>query len=165
MTDKCARDQDVEVKKTVCWASPGCTGCGLLVSVKGDKIIGMKGNPQLAAMQGHVCKERFPHLLKWLEHPDQLMHPLKRAGERGENQWQRISWDQALDEIADKLKQIKAKAGAESLAITEGGLRNDIYGIRTRFLNLFGNPINIGDPGSACGCKNWPFLLPWEELT
>ena len=45
--------------------------------------------------------------MKWQYHPDQLMHPLKRIGEPGENRWERISWDQALDEIAEKLKQIK----------------------------------------------------------
>ena len=91
--------------------------------------------------------------MKWLYHPDQLMHPLKRIGNRGENRWERLSWDQALDEIADKLKRIKSEYGAESLALDEGTYRTDLYGIRTRFLNLFGNPGNIGCAGTICMCN------------
>ena len=44
------------------------------------------------------------------------MYPLKRAGERGEGKWQRITWEQALDEIAEKLTILKAKYGPETLA-------------------------------------------------
>ena len=81
------------------------------------------------------------------------MYPLKRAGERGENKWQRISWDQALDEIADKLKKIKTQYGAESLVMSEGIDRAGVCGIRARFLNLFGNPGNVGSAGSLCHCN------------
>ena len=80
-------------------------------------------------------------------------HPLKRKGERGENQWERISWDQALDEIAAKLAELKAKHGAETLALHEGTYRSDMYPMRTRFLNLFGNPSNIGCAGTICRCN------------
>lgn len=145
-------EEGVEEKKVNCAASPGCWGCGMLVRVKDGKIVGRRGNRQHPGSQGHACGKRFPHLVKWLEHPAQLMHPLKRVGERGENKWQRISWDQALDEIADKLKRIKAQYGAESLAIIEGFDRSDTSGIRGRFLNLFGNPGNIGSSGPICHC-------------
>ena len=154
MTAGTTNKEGVETKKVICWPSPGCHGnCGLLVSVKDGKIVGMRGNPEFPGSRGAVCKERFSHLVKWLEHPDQLMYPLKRRGERGEDKWERISWEQALDEIADKLKQIKAQYGAESLAVVEGTYRSDLYGIRARFLNLFGNPANVGDPGTSCGCN------------
>lgn len=158
---KAVSKEDSEVKKAVCWASPGCHDrCGVLVSVKDGRVVKVRGNLEYASGQVHSfsksgqgCPDRLPHLVKWLYHPEQLMHPLKRAGERGENRWERISWIQALDEIAEKLKQIKAEYGAESLAITEGTFRSDLYGVRGRFLNLFGNPGNIGDPGTVCGCN------------
>jgi anaerobic selenocysteine-containing dehydrogenase len=85
MTTKINETEGIQEKKVTCWASPGCQMCGLLVRVKDNKILSMKGNPLNPFNQGRVCKERFPHLLKWLNHPDQLMHPLKRIGERGEN--------------------------------------------------------------------------------
>jgi thiosulfate reductase/polysulfide reductase chain A len=114
-------EQGIETKNIICWASPGCSSsCGVLVRVKDGKIISMRGNPEFPGSQGAVCSQRFPHLNKWLGHPDQLMYPLKRRGERGENNWERISWDQALDEIAAKLKQLRAEYGAETLSIIEG---------------------------------------------
>jgi thiosulfate reductase/polysulfide reductase chain A len=147
-------EKGVETKKTICWPSPGClSSCGILVNVKDGKIISMRGNPDFPGNWGSVCSKRFPHLIKWLYHPDQLMYPLKRKGERGENKWERISWDQALDEIADKLKQLKEQYGAETLSVIEGTYRTDLYGIRGRFLNLFGNPQNAASPGITCTCN------------
>lgn len=114
MTARVDKEEGVEVKKISCGPSPGCiSSCGLLVRVKDDKIVGMRGDPQHSISRGHVCPHRFPHHIKWLEQSAQLMHPLKRAGERGENKWQRISWDQALDEIADKLIQAPDMAGLQ----------------------------------------------------
>lgn len=154
VTNRVNNEKGVEEKKVSCGLSPGCFGgCGLLVLVKDGKIVGRRGNPQHPISQGRVCGKRFPHHVEWLEHPGQLMHPLKRAGERGENKWQKISWEQALDEIADKLKQIKTQYGAESLAMAEGIDRAGICGIRARFLNLFGNPGNVGSAGSLCHCN------------
>lgn len=152
-------EKGVETKKVVCWTAPGCGfSCGLQVSVKGDRIVDMRGNPEFPINKGAVC-ERVPHFIKWLEHPDQLMYPLKRSGERGENRWERISWDQTLDEIADKLKKLKAKYGAETLSVIEGADPSDIFGIRGRFLNLFGNPSNMGCAGITCFCNKEALYL------
>lgn len=153
MGDIADEESGVEVKKTMCWPSPGChCNCGLLVRIKDNRILGIRGNPEFPYNRGSVCL-RIPHFRKWLDHPDQLMHPLKRQGARGENRWERISWDQALDEIAAKLKAIKDEHGAESLSTIEGTYRSDFYAIRARFLNLFGNPANVGASGTACACN------------
>jgi len=153
MSDIVDEESGVEVKKTMCWPSPGChCNCGLLVSVKDNKILSIKGNPEFPYNRGSVC-QRIPYFRKWLDHPDQLMHPLKRQGERGENRWEEITWEQALDEIAAKLQAIKANYGAESLSTIEGTYRSDFYAIRARFLNLFGNPANVGASGTACACN------------
>jgi anaerobic selenocysteine-containing dehydrogenase len=146
-------NKGVENKKIACWPSPGCpANCRLLARVKDGQIIELRGDPD-SPSGGAFCSERVPHFLKWLYHPDQLMYPLKRKGERGENEWERISWDQALDEIASKLQQLKGQYGAETLSVIEGTYRSDLYGIRNRFLNLFGNPVNIGSSGVTCGCN------------
>jgi anaerobic selenocysteine-containing dehydrogenase/NADPH-dependent glutamate synthase beta subunit-like oxidoreductase len=53
-------------------------------------------------------------------HPDRLKYPLKRTGARGEGKWQRITWDEALNTIANKLKEIKDKYGPEAIHISCG---------------------------------------------
>ena len=160
MASEIGDNSGIETRKVMCWPSPGChCNCGLLVNVKNNKIINMRGNPDYPGNRGYVCAERFPHLKKWLEHPDQLMYPLKRHGERGDNRWDRISWEQAMDEIADKLKYLKANYGAETLSVIEGTFRSDLYGIRSRLLNLFGNPANVGAPGTSCGCNKEAICL------
>jgi thiosulfate reductase/polysulfide reductase chain A len=163
MTTRDVNKEGIETKDIQCWASPGCHDrCRVLADVKDGRIVKLRGNRKPIGINKvtgaeirlfQSCPDRLPHLLEWLNHPDQLMSPLKRTGERGENKWEKVSWDQALDEIADRLKQLKAEYGAESLAITEGTVRSDLYEIRTRFLNLFGNPGNIGCAGTICGCN------------
>jgi len=53
-------------------------------------------------------------------HPDRLLYPLKRTGERGEGKWERIPWDEALNIIASKLKEIKEKYGPEAIHVSCG---------------------------------------------
>ena len=151
MDHKTSSEEGSDIKKAGCWPSPGCHDkCGLLVTVKDGRIVKVRGNPDYPPTRDQGCGGRVPHFIDWLYHPDQLMHPLKRAGDRGENKWERITWEQALDEIADQLKQLKAGYGAECLAVKEGTYRSDLYGIRGRFLNLFGNPANVVAPGTVC---------------
>src|SRR5208283_3304300 len=100
-------EEGLEVKRIVCNnGGPGCwIQCGLLAHVdkKTGRLVKVTGNPEHPASRGFICHNRLDHAVEWLYHKDQLMFPLKRAGERGEGKWKRISWNQALDEIADKL--------------------------------------------------------------
>jgi len=136
-----------EIKKAACCFC--FANCAVLVHIKDGKVIKVTGNKESPMSHGHVC-ERVGYAAKWLYHPDHLNYPLKRAGERGEGKWQRISWDQALDEIAEKLKNIKSKYGAESLVFAEGTYRGSPFWMRSRFASLFGNPQNITHPGISC---------------
>ena len=83
-----------------------------------------------------------------------LLYPQKRVGARGEGRFERISWDQALDEIADKLKVIRDQYGAEALAMFIG-TRTGILDYRATtkmFAQLFGTPNKDGtDPFCASG--------------
>ena len=76
---------NIEVKKVVCWASPGCHDiCGILVTVEDGRIVKISGNRKTVngTRLFRSCPDRLPYLAKWLYHPDQLMHPLKRVGEQ-----------------------------------------------------------------------------------
>ncbi len=119
--------------------------CGLEAEIEKGRVIGLEPDPQRYPYDAAIVRgcHRFHANLEFLEHRERLNHPLKRSGRRGENRWQRISWDQALDEIAEKLKALKGRFGAETLATSIGGPHTTFWPMH-RFLNLFGSPNNVG---------------------
>lgn len=141
----------MEVVKAACHFCHG--NCGMLVHVEGEEIVKIEGDPENPFSHGYIC-ERAKHVINWLHHPDQLKHPLKRVGERGEGKWKQITWSRALDEIAEKLKQLKEEYGPECLTFCEGTYRCDHVWARARFASLFGNPQNVMSPGTICFCCN-----------
>ena len=142
--------QQAEIKRTSCQFCH--MYCGVLVHVTEGRIVKIEGNPEHPISRGFTC-ERNRLAINWLYHPDQLMHPLKRVGERGEGKWQRVTWDQALDDIASKLKGIREKYGPEALGAFEGTVRGNDYWHRARFFSLFGSPQNVFHPGVICDCN------------
>jgi thiosulfate reductase/polysulfide reductase chain A len=98
--------ESTEIKGSICTF---CSAhCAVLAHVKDGKIFKIEGNREHRMSRGFIC-ERIRYAIKWLYHPDQLQFPLKRAGEKGENRWKKITWDQALDEIAEKIGTLKEK--------------------------------------------------------
>ncbi|MCL2883571.1 MAG: molybdopterin-dependent oxidoreductase, partial [Coriobacteriia bacterium] len=126
----------VEVKKSCCYFCH--QNCGVLAYVKDGEVLEIEGDPAHPVSQGGLCC-RGNIALKHLKHPDRINYPLKRSGQRGANQWEQITWDQAIQEIAEKLNAIKAESGAEAVATAGGTLRTDDWA-RRRFMNLFGSP-------------------------
>lgn len=75
------------------------------------------------------------------DHEKRVLHPLRRVGERGSGQWEQVTWDEALDDIAARLGKIVDAHGAEALAVSGSPaiLQND-SGMTRRFMNLLGSP-------------------------
>ncbi|HRU89572.1 MAG TPA: molybdopterin-dependent oxidoreductase, partial [Syntrophales bacterium] len=94
-------------------------GCGLLVGVKDNRIVQVKGDPDGFLNKGYVCPKGVISPDR-LTHPDRLKHPLRRVGEKGAGKWERISWPEALGTIADNLKEIREKHGARAVAFGVG---------------------------------------------
>jgi len=127
------------VVRTIARTGPGChEGCGVLLYVKDGKLIKVKGNPASPFSRGHLCP-RCAALPQVVYHPDRLRYPLKRVGERGEDKWERISWEEAYETIAGKFNQIKEEYGAESVIFCQGTGR-DIMPYLTRLAFTFGSP-------------------------
>ncbi|MDR1713576.1 MAG: molybdopterin-dependent oxidoreductase, partial [Coriobacteriales bacterium] len=129
-------DPSIEVRKSMCYFCH--TNCGVLAYVKDGEVVAIKGDPAHPVNRGGLCC-RGNIALKHLDHPDRINYPLKRKGERGANQWEQISWDQALDEIAERLAAIRDESGPEAVASAGGTLRTDDWA-RRRFMNIFGSP-------------------------
>lgn len=125
--------------------------CGLVLDVENGKAVKVTGDPDHPITRGRVC-ERGRLMLDHVYHPDRLNHPLKRKRERGSGQWERISWDQALDEVSEKLASLRDRYGAETLAFTHGTRRTYHWDER-RFYNLFGSP-NVCGANHVCMCPS-----------
>lgn len=125
--------------------------CAVVATVEDGQLISVR--PDKASDFRHeVCPQaKGPlTLMGTSNHPDRLKYPLKRAGARGAGKWDRISWDEALDTIAQKLLKLKDKYGPECLALCIGEPKSmeTIFG--HRLATVFGTP-NVVTPGGLCG--------------
>jgi len=131
-------NDDIQWKRTHC-ARMDHGGCALLVGVKDNRIVQIKGDPNGYLNKGYTCLKGRVSADR-LTHPDRLTQPLKRAGERGEGRWERISWDQALDETAENLKRVRDKHGARAVGFGVGMPKGLEHFVLIRLANLFGSP-------------------------
>ncbi|MBI4767012.1 MAG: molybdopterin-dependent oxidoreductase [Deltaproteobacteria bacterium] len=122
-------------------------GCGVLAYVKDGKIAKIAGDPDCPVSHGTLCSKGLAST-QLVYHPDRLTYPLKRKGPKGSGKWERISWDEALETIADRILAYKKEFGAESVVFGYGtGRENEavIY----RIANLLGSP-NVLTAGHFC---------------
>lgn len=119
--------------------------CGLIATVEDGKVRKVQPDPSRYPNNGEIMRscKRWPMIPEVMDHPQRINYPLKRVGERGSGQWERISWEQALNEIAAKLENLKEKYGPEVLATSIGGPHTTFWPLH-RFLSLFGSPNNMG---------------------
>ena len=103
-----------ETRHSVC-ALDCPDACSLLVDIDaaghGSRL---RGNPAHPVTRGFLCGK----LARYLEReysPARLLHPMRRIGAKGEGRFTRITWDEAIGEIADRLRAVSAEFGSESI--------------------------------------------------
>lgn len=81
-------------------------GCGLVAVIEKDtnKIRRFEGNPEHPGSRGRNCA-KGPATLNQVTDPERIRYPLKRVGKRGEGKWERVSWDEVLDDIAGRVRK------------------------------------------------------------
>ncbi|MCG8564769.1 MAG: molybdopterin-dependent oxidoreductase [Desulfobacterales bacterium] len=139
-----------EIRKSYCGLCH--PRCGIRLHLENGKITKVTGDPDHPINRGVIC-ERGRLMPDHVHHPDRLNYPLKRIGEKGMGQWEQISWNQALDEVASKLSQLKEKYGPETLSFTHGTGRTYHWDAR-RFYNIFGSP-NMSGANTICMCPSY----------
>ena len=104
----------VEIRHSTC--PHDCpSACALDIEVIDNSSIGrVRGSRQQTYTAGVVCG-KVARYAERIHHPDRLMHPLRRTGPKGSGQFARISWDEALDEIANRFNAAEREFGAESV--------------------------------------------------
>ncbi len=94
--------------------------CGMLVTVEDGVAVKIQGDPSMPFTQGTLCT-KVAHYLERTYAPDRLLHPMRRVGPKGSGRFERISWDQALDEIAARLKALAAEDPQTILPLNYAG--------------------------------------------
>jgi len=129
---------------TFCAMCGPSSGCGNMAKVVGGKFVGIESFPECPTNNGFNCPKAHA-APQWVYSPERLKYPMKRVGEKGEGKFQRITWDEAITLIANKLKEQKAKYGPESLGILSPA-RRSYSDYLYRFLMTHGSP-NYGHSG------------------
>jgi len=118
-------------------------GCGILGEVADGRVTKITGNPRHPNNRGKLCSRGHAGL-NVLYDPDRLLFPLKRSGARGEGRWTRVTWEQALEEVSQRLTPLRQEGKTEALWVELGiGGEHDLLFLH--FLKAFGNPAVFSD--------------------
>ncbi len=135
----------MEVIKTDCGLCINC--CGVNAYVENGKLVKVEGTKENPISKGRLCP-KGERLTDLLYSPGRLKYPMKKVNGR----FQRISWDDALTEIAAKLQALKDKYGAHTLATWTGSVgveHFEMAAFNQRFKGAFGTP-NFFNPEGIC---------------
>lgn len=108
---------------------------GAIAFVENDRVVKLEGNPEHVSTRGRLCAKGNAGM--WYSYdPDRILYPLKRVGARGEGKWKRITWDEALTEVAAKL-DAALKEDPNTIMLKWG--RNRTGGTLERFMKTLGS--------------------------
>ncbi len=133
---------------TFCHICPG--HCSRKMTVEDGKIVSIDLDKESGLPTQFCPYTRGRQVMEVCAHPDRLKYPQRRVGPKGSGQWQRISWDEALNAIVQNLKEVKEKYGPERVAFLLGEPKGMEFAFAQRFATAFGTP-NVVTPGSYCG--------------
>ena len=113
--------------------------CALLTTVREGRAVQVQGNPEHSHTAGVLCT-KVSRYAERTDHPERMLQPLKRSGPKGSGQFEPISWDQALGEIAARLQTIAARDPQAILPYSYAGTMGLVQGesIAARFFNRLG---------------------------
>lgn len=119
--------------------------CGERVYIKDEKVIKIEGEPTHPITKGHLCLKGFANVPK-INSPERVKYPMLRVGERGEGKFKRISWDEAMDWMVDKIHELQEKYGRESIVeyAYSGNREHLAKAVAARLWNLMGASKLVG---------------------
>ena len=133
--------------------------CGLIAYVDNEsgKIARFEGNPEHPASRGRNCA-KGPATINQVDDPERILHPLRRVGERGGGEWERISWDAALDEIGARIRTAILEDRHDEIMYHVGRPGEDGYA--ERVLKAWGvdghnSHTNICSSNARIGYQSW----------
>jgi len=113
--------------------------CAILVTVDNGVAVEVKGDPEHPTTAGVLCT-KVSRYVERTYHPDRVLYPMRRVGRKGEGKFERITWDEAIDEIAGRLGAIAARDPQAILPYSYAGTMGLVQGdsMSLRFFNKLG---------------------------
>ena len=147
-------EDGLTVTRGCAWSPPGChpVGCGIKTYVNSNgELVRIEGDENHPVTGGRLCV-RCLTMRDYVYNPDRVLYPMKRAREdRGKNKWERITWDEAFDTIAEKVAYYKENYGAESILMQGGTGREGGPMLPAYAQAALGTP-NASQPLSGYSC-------------
>ena len=145
-------DEGLVRMKTSCH---GCIQmCPAIAYLKDGVVVKLEGDPDAPVSRGSLCIKGL-NQLHTMYSPRRVLHPLRRAGERGENKWEVISWDEAVEEAATHICDAIDKYGPYSFFASVGGGGAYSFMEAMTLPMAFGSP-TVFEPGCAqCYLPRW----------
>ena len=135
---------ETEVKHSWCYmCGPAKVFCSTLCYVKDGRWVSVEGTPEAGNNWGYGCRSlcaKGNAAMQALYDPQRIEYPMRRVGERGEGKFERCTWDEALDDIAARLLDIKEQYGPEAFALWSPQECKFVMQMGRRFLNVYGSP-------------------------
>lgn len=135
------------------------SACGLLgyIDKETNEVRKFEGNPYHPGSRGRNCA-KGPATINQIQDTDRILHPLKRAGKRGEGKWEQVSWDSVLDDISSRIRKAIEEKRNNEVVYHVG--RPGHEGYMDRVLNAWGvdghnSHTNICSAGARFGYAIW----------
>ena len=155
----------------VCLQCP--SGCGLRIRSVMHWPVKLEGIKDYPINKGRLCPKGQAGL-QVLYDPDRIRYPLKRKGKRGEGDWEKISWEEGISLVTQRLKILRQEGRPHQLMVLGGRYRGHMADLMARFLEAFGSPNHFGNSarGSEGILKGHFFTMGirdflaihWEEV-
>lgn len=136
---------------TTCWECSTC--CGALATVRGGRVVDFAPNADHPYSKGAFCIKGIRGAPGITYGPNRLLYPMRRTGARGESKWARISWDEALDEMADRLAEVRLRHGPEAIVGATSGAYFSRSLILALMMRSIGTPNWMINQDLCGGCR------------
>jgi thiosulfate reductase / polysulfide reductase chain A len=142
---------------SACWQC--VTRCANVGYVEDGRLVKIEPNINSIRTEGTLCA-KGQAAVNQTNDPDRILHPMKRVGKRGEGKWKRISWDEALNEVAGRMKMNRDRGTPEKVVYHYGRAKASHSKTVGGFFKAFGTG-SIGNHTSICEGGKWTA----QELT
>ncbi|MEC8165211.1 MAG: molybdopterin-dependent oxidoreductase [Pseudomonadota bacterium] len=139
------------VHPSQCWECN--TYCGSLITMRDGKLTKIGPNPDHPGSKGAFCVKGIRAVREWTDNENRLLYPMRRVGARGSGEWERITWDDALDEIADRIAAIRAEYGPMSIAGAVSGAAFSRGAVMALLMRSIGSPNWMINQDLCGGCQ------------